>query len=289
MVPPSLWCILSFSQLEMVEQQFVMVNQQLLEGGGEDYGVGDGFPPFYSNPEHPQGNPPFIKLKKYSGFYRVHHYLGTPKHIRPYVEEGIKQVGIEYKSTLREFGEVDAEIIEKHKERAQEIFALFKKKECERKRRYRRKGKTTREEPKFLLNRCGICTKLRPSLNIFWGELLCERCYFTPSRIRFVMERKFLDVEKFPMEEIVTPEVTPETPPLIIVSEPPETPQIHEEVAVEEEVEILPLPFSPNLPECSTPQWPSTQLPSSSSSPLLDFENYQFDPMDFLEDDFILE
>ncbi len=91
------------------------------------------------------------------------------------------------------------------------------------------------------------------------------------------------------MEEIVTPEVTPETPPLIIVSEPPETPQIHEKIAVEEEDEILPLPFSPNLPECSTPQWPLTQLPSSSSSPLLDFENYQFDPMDFLEDDFILD
>lgn len=300
MVPPSLWCVFSF--LEMVEQQFVMVNQQLLEGGGEDYGVGDGFPPFASNPEHPQGNPAFIKLKKYSGFYRVHYYLGNPKHIRPYVDEGIKLDGVEYQSTLREFGEVDAEIIEKHKERAQEIFALFKKKECERKRRYRKKGKTTKEEPKFLLNRCGICNKLRPALNIFWGELMCEKCYFTPSRIRFVMERRFLEVEKFPgeggggvskvavanaVEDPDEPFFSPTTPPLMVL-QPTPLPQQPSTPSPQIEEDEEPPPFSsPVAPECSTPQWPITQ--SSSSSPIIDFETYQFEPMDFLEEDFILE
>jgi len=323
----------SFFNLEMVEQHFVLVNRVLKEttekydgvydgdldvdvvevgggGGGETSAVssvsvvGDGFPPFFANPNHPNGNLPFIPLKKYSGFHRVHYYLGESKHIKPFVDEGTKLDGLKFKTTTQAFGEVDASIIEHHKDRAKEIFALFKKKECERKRRYHKRGKTPKSELKFLLNRCGICNLLRPALNIFWGELLCERCYFTPSRIRFVMERKFLDIPK--LTTATTNAEEPEEETEDEETEDEEAEETEEEESAEEAtttttttmvIEEKDLKTSTPLPcECSTPQWETIQAnqqtsysTTSSSSPIINFENYHFEPQELLNDDFIFE
>jgi len=336
----------SFFNLEMVEQHFVLVNRVLKEttekydgvydgdidvdvecggGGGETSAVsplavsvvGDGFPPFFANPNHPNGNLPFIPLKKYSGFHRVHYYLGESKHIKPFVDEGTKLEGLKFKTTTQAFGEVDASIIEHHKDRAKEIFALFKKKECERKRRYLKRGKTPKSELKFLLNRCGICNLLRPALNIFWGELLCERCYFTPSRIRFVMERKFLDIPKLATATTNAEEPEEETEETEEEEEGSEeeeeetTEETEEEETAEEATTttaatmmeiIIPveeegLKTSTPLPcECSTPQWETIQSnqqtsysTTSSSSPIINFENYHFEPQELLNADFIFD
>jgi hypothetical protein len=102
-------------------------------------------------------------------------------------------------SDVSTYGEHFVQRIEEHKKRAQAIFKLYKKKECERRRRYKRKEKENKSKPKhatnLLLNRCGICGRLRMGVNLFWGVVLCDLCYFTPSRILFVMNRRYVDVE----------------------------------------------------------------------------------------------
>jgi hypothetical protein len=185
-------------------------------------------------------NPPFVNLGKDTSFYRIHYYLANRKNIKPYVKEDIQDGTIPsssfYKTTQEEYGEVDAKIITLHQERAKAIFKLYKKKECERKRRYKRKRKSPENEFKFFLNRCGICHRLRPAVNLFWGELMCERCYFTPSRILFVMNRKFLDVEKLWEEgERVEEEAEEEEEEEIMVVEEEEEEEEEEEVCPPEE------------------------------------------------------
>lgn len=159
------------------------------------------FPPYECDSE--TGNPCFVGLSHHThcDFFRVQSYLANLKQISCLKRELYWASVSDHKpcslktafhTDSNTYGEVDTEIIEQHKARAQIIFKLFKKKECERKRRARKSGRDCTCE--IFLNRCGVCDRLRPAVNLFWGELLCDKCYFSPSRIRFIMERRFGDL-----------------------------------------------------------------------------------------------
>jgi len=158
------------------------------------------FPPYVCDANTMQ--PTFVgPNKSMENFFRVQMHLAGDPVIRSIVrsdEESSLQPHPYHITTETEFGEEDAKRIQGHVNQAQTLFRLYKKKECERKRRYKNKGLTPSDTKEFYLNRCGICDRLRPAVNIFWGTVMCEKCYFTPSRIQFVMNRIFLEVE--PME-----------------------------------------------------------------------------------------
>lgn len=158
------------------------------------------FPPYVCDTVTSQ--PTFVgPNKSMENFFRVQMHLAGDPVIRSIVRSD-DEISLEphpyHITTETEFGEEDAKRIQNHINQAQTLFRLYKKKECERKRRYKNKGLSPHDTKEFYLNRCGICNRLRPAVNIFWGTVMCEKCYFTPSRIEFVMNRIFLDVE--PME-----------------------------------------------------------------------------------------
>jgi hypothetical protein len=194
------------------------------------------FPPFtsvYDEKDNENCNPGFIDPGV--EFYRFHSHLATKKSLRSIARSDIKSnqtrephpmlyhFGVKSNPATYGVSLQETEIIHHYKEKSRQLFGLYKKKECERKRRYRKKKKTPITEPKFALNRCSLCEKLRPAVNIFWGNVLCDRCYFTPSRIHFIMTRIFQNVPRFEEETVAATTAAAITPP------PPATPPIIEE------------------------------------------------------------
>lgn len=82
-------------------------------------------------------------------------------------------------------------------------FEAYKKRECERRRRYNSQPSAVKKKEwqKFDVlrnyNRCEVCGKFFARVNLFWGFSLCTTCYFNPAVIEFIMWQKFdLDKQK---------------------------------------------------------------------------------------------
>lgn len=83
---------------------------------------------------------------------------------------------------------------------------LYKKRECERRKRIRkkledeRKKERDKKEPANILlsmvDMCEICKRLYVTVNLFWGVTICDICYFSPSVINDIMKSKYMIAEK---------------------------------------------------------------------------------------------
>jgi hypothetical protein len=79
---------------------------------------------------------------------------------------------------------------------AKNTWVLYKKRECERRKRIRRKIQKEKEresanQPSNLLlalvDRCESCKRFYITVNLFWGVTLCDSCYFNENVIREIM------------------------------------------------------------------------------------------------------
>lgn len=79
---------------------------------------------------------------------------------------------------------------------AKNTWVLYKKRECERRKRIRRKIQKEKEreysnQPSNLLlalvDRCESCKRFYITVNLFWGVTLCDSCYFNENVIHEVM------------------------------------------------------------------------------------------------------
>lgn len=95
--------------------------------------------------------------------------------------------------------------IGKNRHRAWEYFTAYKKRENERRRRYRKKKVITKEFDLSRKHRCEVCLELFGRVNLFWGFSLCNTCYFNPVYIQFIMFKKFTHVETTGEEEFSFP------------------------------------------------------------------------------------
>lgn len=97
------------------------------------------------------------------------------------------------------------------RERCKRRFKWYKKRECERRRRYRLVRKSYEEKRKAflskkdevtvedldvmktyalaILERCEFCGGFFLFVNLFWGATLCDRCYFNPANICSIMQK----------------------------------------------------------------------------------------------------
>lgn len=80
--------------------------------------------------------------------------------------------------------------------RARNIFFQYKKREHERRHRYRAVGtKSFQLQKQFEdMHRCEICQGIFETVDLFWGITLCRKCYFTPEYINFIMANRFGDL-----------------------------------------------------------------------------------------------
>ncbi len=67
-------------------------------------------------------------------------------------------------------------------------FNAYKKRECERRRRYRVKGMM--DHPNYKLNRCEVCRKFFKDVNLIMGFTSCETCLKDVKQIRLFLLRK---------------------------------------------------------------------------------------------------
>lgn len=83
---------------------------------------------------------------------------------------------------------------------AKHSWLLYKKRECERRKRIRKKleeekkKERDRKEPANILlsmvDMCEICKRLYVTVNLFWGVTICDSCYFNPCVINDIMKAK---------------------------------------------------------------------------------------------------
>jgi len=80
---------------------------------------------------------------------------------------------------------------------AKHSFILYKKRECERRKRIRRqiekeKKKASQGNPANILlsmvDACESCKRLYVTVNLFWGKTFCDACYFNPEVLQKVMD-----------------------------------------------------------------------------------------------------
>lgn len=85
------------------------------------------------------------------------------------------------------------------KRQAKESWVLYKKRECERRKRIRRKIAEEKEKeddkkPSNLLlalvDRCEFCKRFYITVNLFWGITLCDVCYFNEAIIHEIMKKQ---------------------------------------------------------------------------------------------------
>lgn len=82
---------------------------------------------------------------------------------------------------------------------AKHSFVLYKKRECERRKRIRKKLDTEKQKEKegkpanillSMVDMCEICNRLYVTVNLFWGITLCDSCYFNPHTINEIMKTR---------------------------------------------------------------------------------------------------
>lgn len=88
---------------------------------------------------------------------------------------------------------------------AKHSWVLYKKRECERRKRLRQKlerekAKDERGDPAntllAMVDQCEICKHFFVTVNLFWGTTMCDACYFDPEVIKHVMSAKSSMAEK---------------------------------------------------------------------------------------------
>lgn len=98
------------------------------------------------------------------------------------------------------------------KQEAKQSWMLYKKRECERRKRLRLKIVQEREKeqngnPSNLLltmvDACEVCKKLYVTVNLFWGITLCDICYFNEEVIHSIMKINVDKVKKVKELELV--------------------------------------------------------------------------------------
>lgn len=182
---------------------------------------------------------------------------------------------------------------------AKHTWLLYKKRECERRKRIRRKIEEEKEkeilknEPANILlsmvDMCEICKRLYVTVNLFWGVTICDGCYFNPQVINEIMKTRYeaaeSKIEITPeniVEEITkkggggahkkTTTTIPPPPPLYIPP-PPLPPHPAKEDNNNEEEDIRPISTynsssSSNLPPLPPPLSPCL----SPGNPIEKFE-----------------
>jgi len=82
---------------------------------------------------------------------------------------------------------------------AKHNWVLYKKRECERRKRIRRKLEREKEKERSgkpanilmaMVDSCEVCKRLYVTVNLFWGVTLCDSCYFTPGVINDIMKSR---------------------------------------------------------------------------------------------------
>ena len=67
-------------------------------------------------------------------------------------------------------------------------FNSYKKRECERRRRYRRSNR--HDHPKFYLHRCEICWKFYETVDLLYGYSVCKTCPMDISKIIYFLKNE---------------------------------------------------------------------------------------------------
>lgn len=89
------------------------------------------------------------------------------------------------------------------KQAAKTSYVLYKKRECERRKRIRKrlekeKANTENNLPSNLLlcmtDQCEFCKKLFVTVNLFWGHTLCDLCYFNEDIIKQIMHQRYMSL-----------------------------------------------------------------------------------------------
>lgn len=82
---------------------------------------------------------------------------------------------------------------------AKHNWVLYKKRECERRKRIRRKIEKEKKNERngkpsnilmAMVDSCEVCKRLYVTVNLFWGVTLCDSCYFTPGVINDIMKTR---------------------------------------------------------------------------------------------------
>jgi len=202
------------------------------------------------------------------------------------------------------------------KQIAKQSWMLYKKRECERRKRLRVKLEKEREietqgGPANILlsmvDACEVCKKLFVTVNLFWGITLCDMCYFNEEVIKDIMKQRKTYVnddqnnpfriaervlarpsanERFfslPVEEIEKPKeiFVPETPKTL---ETPFTPHVEEVIIQPSEPDERPLSSYIPLPLDSEEEFIHEE--DSNGEDPLQFDGY-FSQAPFLNEDFI--
>lgn len=85
------------------------------------------------------------------------------------------------------------------KQIAKQGWMLYKKRECERRKRLREKMENERKIDRnggaanillSMVDTCEMCRKLFITVNLFWGVTLCDICYFNESVIEDIMKKR---------------------------------------------------------------------------------------------------
>jgi len=95
---------------------------------------------------------------------------------------------------------------------AKHNWILYKKRECERRKRIRRKIEREKANEKngrpsnvlmAMVDMCESCKRLYVTVNLFWGVTLCDSCYFNPGILQDIMSAR-MDVANQKIQ--ITPE-----------------------------------------------------------------------------------
>lgn len=82
---------------------------------------------------------------------------------------------------------------------AKHNWVLYKKRECERRKRIRRKLEKEKDNERngkpanvlmAMVDSCEACKRLYVTVNLFWGVTLCDSCYFNPGVINDIMKTR---------------------------------------------------------------------------------------------------
>lgn len=82
---------------------------------------------------------------------------------------------------------------------AKHNWVLYKKRECERRKRIRRKIEKEKDNERngkpanvlmAMVDSCEACKRLYVTVNLFWGVTLCDSCYFNPGVINEIMKSR---------------------------------------------------------------------------------------------------
>lgn len=82
---------------------------------------------------------------------------------------------------------------------AKHSWILYKKRECERRKRIRQRLEKEKERASSgnpanvllsMVDSCEVCKRLYVTVNLFWGTTLCDACYFNPDVIKHIMTER---------------------------------------------------------------------------------------------------